>query len=48
MDLPGTYGLRGDMADEAVATREVLSGNYDVLLVVGSAISPEQTMYLVL
>ena len=48
VDLPGTYGLRSDMADEAVATREILSGNYDVLLVVGSAISPEQTMYLVL
>ncbi|MFP3283698.1 MAG: ferrous iron transport protein B [Nitrososphaeria archaeon] len=48
VDLPGTYGLRSDMADEAVAAREILSGNYDVLLVVGSAMSPEQTMYLLL
>lgn len=48
VDLPGTYGLRSDMADEAVAAREILSGNYDVLLVVGSAMSPEQMMYLLL
>ena len=36
------------MADEAVAAREILLDNYDALLVVGSAMSPEQTMYLLL
>ncbi|MGC9180032.1 MAG: ferrous iron transport protein B [Vulcanisaeta sp.] len=45
-DLPGTYSLKADMIDEAVAARELLLGDYDGIIIVGSALSPEQTLYL--
>ncbi|MGC9153113.1 MAG: ferrous iron transport protein B [Vulcanisaeta sp.] len=45
-DLPGTYSLRADMIDEAIAARELLLGDYDGIIIVGSALSPEQTLYL--
>ncbi|MCG2886062.1 MAG: ferrous iron transport protein B [Vulcanisaeta sp.] len=48
LDLPGTYSLRPSMVDEEVAAKEVLLGDYDGVVVVGSAISPEQTFYLLI
>jgi ferrous iron transport protein B len=48
LDLPGTYSLRPNMVDEEVAAKEALLGNYDGVLVVGSALSPEQTLYLLI
>jgi len=47
-DLPGTYSLKADMIDEAVAAKELLLGDYDAIIVVGSALSPEQTLYLLI
>ena len=46
IDLPGTYSLRTNMIDETVAAREILRGDYDGIIVVGSALEPEQTLYL--
>ncbi|MFP3157315.1 MAG: ferrous iron transport protein B [Caldivirga sp.] len=46
VDLPGIYGLSSEMPDEEVATREILRGNYDGFIVVGSALSLAQTIYL--
>ncbi|GAB6946934.1 ferrous iron transport protein B [Vulcanisaeta sp. JCM 16161] len=48
IDLPGTYSLRAGMVDEAVAAREILRGDYDGVIVVGSALDPEQTLYLLI
>ncbi len=49
IDLPGTYSLRADMIDESVAAREILrGGDYDGIIVVGSALDPEQTLYLLI
>lgn len=49
IDLPGTYSLRAGMVDEAVAAREILrGGDYDGIVVVGSALDPEQTLYLLI
>ncbi|GAB6944465.1 ferrous iron transport protein B [Vulcanisaeta sp. JCM 14467] len=48
IDLPGTYSLRANMMDEAVAAREILRGDYDGIIVVGSALEPEQTLYLLI
>ncbi|KUO79158.1 MAG: GTP-binding protein [Vulcanisaeta sp. JCHS_4] len=48
LDLPGTYSLRPSMVDEEVAAKEVLLGDYDGVVVVGSAISPKQTFYLLI
>jgi len=46
VDLPGTYSLRTSMTDEAVASKELLLGDYDGIVVVGSALNPEQSLYL--
>ncbi|MGC9071742.1 MAG: ferrous iron transport protein B [Acidilobus sp.] len=48
VDLPGAYSLRAGMPDEYVAAKEVLLGDYDGIIVVGSAVSPELTFYLLL
>jgi ferrous iron transport protein B len=46
IDLPGIYSLSSEMPDEEVATREILRGNYDGFIVVGSTLSLQQTIYL--
>ncbi|BDR91511.1 ferrous iron transport protein B [Vulcanisaeta souniana] len=46
IDLPGTYSLRANMVDETVAAREILRDDYDGIIAVGSALDPEQTLYL--
>lgn len=48
VDLPGMYSLRGEVPDEEVATREIILGDYDGIVVVGSAVSLEQSIYLLL
>ncbi len=48
IDLPGTYSLRTSMMDEAVASRELLLGDYDGIILVGSALNPEQSLYLLI
>lgn len=46
IDLPGIYSLSSEMPDEEVATKEILRGNYDGFIVVGSTLSLQQTIYL--
>jgi ferrous iron transport protein B len=46
IDLPGIYSLSSEMLDEEVATKEILRGNYDGFIVVGSTLSLQQTIYL--
>ena len=48
IDLPGTYSLRTSMMDEAIASRELLLGDYDGIVLVGSALNPEQSLYLLI
>jgi len=46
IDLPGIYSLSSEMPDEEVATKEILRGDYDGFIVVGSTLSLQQTIYL--
>lgn len=48
IDLPGTYALDYNSLDEKITRDYILSGEPDLIVLVGDSVNPEQSLYLLL